>query len=89
LAAYRVQSPVFSFMLTTDNVISFLLAAFGFSGTQPAGTYTPAVSDGYWVMFTPLSRGQHTIHFEGVQAGGFATGGITHYLTVAPKEECR
>jgi hypothetical protein len=28
LAAYRAQSPVFSYTLTTDNVISFLLAPF-------------------------------------------------------------
>jgi len=82
LPAYRVQSPVFSFSLTTGNAITFLLAAFGFGGTQPPGIYTPAVSDGYWVMFTPLPPGKHTIHFEGVQAGGFATGGITYHLTI-------
>ena len=58
---------------------------FGFPGSQLSGTYSPAVSDGYWVMFTPLSPGPHTIHFEGVQFGGFATGGITYYLNVVPK----
>jgi hypothetical protein len=85
IPAYRVQSPVFSFTLTTDNVITYLLNVFGFGGTQPPGTYTPAVSDGYWIMFTPLTPGKHTIHFEGVQAGGFATGGITYHLNVVPK----
>jgi len=89
VTAYRAQSPVFSYTLTTDNVISFLLAAFGLPGPEPTGTYAPAVSDGYWVMFTPLPPGQHTIHFEGVQAGGFATGGITYHLTVVPKGQLR
>jgi hypothetical protein len=89
LTSYRVQSPVFSFLLTTGNVISFLLAAFSLPGSQPPGpqppgTYTPAVSDGYWVMFTPLSPGKHTIRFEGVQAGGFAAGDTTYHLTVVP-----
>jgi hypothetical protein len=85
LSAYRAQSPVFSYSMTTDNVISYLLALFGFPGPEPPGTYTPAVSDGYWVMLTPLPPGTHTITFEGVQAGGFATGGITYNITVATK----
>jgi hypothetical protein len=68
--------------MPTDNAVSLILSKFGLD-PQPAGTFSPAVSDGYWVMFTPLSPGQHTIHFEGVQTGGFATGGITYNLTVA------
>lgn len=84
LTSYRAQSPVFSFSLTSDNVISFLLAFFGLPGPEPPGTYTPAVSDGYWVMFTPLPPGHHTIHVEGVPAGGSGTGGVTYYLTVLP-----
>jgi hypothetical protein len=80
--AYRAQSQVFSFSMPTDNAVSLILSKFGLD-PQPAGTFSPAVSDGYWVMFTPLSPGQHTIHFEGVQTGGFATGGITYNLTVA------
>jgi len=89
IPAYRFQSPVFSFTLTTGNAISYLLNAFGFGGTQPPGTYTPAVSDGYWIMFNPLSPGLHTIHFEGVQETGFATGGVTYYLTVVPKGQLK
>lgn len=27
----------------------------------PAGTYSPNVTDGYWLMIAPLSRGEHTI----------------------------
>jgi hypothetical protein len=84
LTAYRAQSPVFSYSMTTGNVISFLLTVSGLPGPEAPGTYTPAVADGYWVMFTPLPPGKHTIHFEGVQAGGFSTGGITYNLTVRP-----
>jgi hypothetical protein len=29
----------------------------------PAGTYFPQVADGYWLMLTPLPKGQHTIAF--------------------------
>ena len=42
ISAYRVQSPVFSFTLNTDNVISALMMMFGFPGSQLSGTYSPA-----------------------------------------------
>ena len=48
-----------------------------------AGTYGPAISDGYWLMLAPLSAGSHTVHFRGVAAGGFETE-VTYNLTVAP-----
>jgi len=51
---YRVQSPVFDFTLPEDNI-------FG----MPAGTSGQSVSDGVWILLAPLSRGSHTIHFEG------------------------
>lgn len=31
----------------------------------PAGTYGPTVSDGYYLMLKPLTKGQHTIEFAG------------------------
>jgi hypothetical protein len=66
LTAYRFSSPEFSYSLTTDNVLNFL------GIPDPAGTYTPAVSDGYWLMFKPLSPGLHTI----------TSGDLTIILTV-------
>jgi hypothetical protein len=33
--------------------------------TFPAGTTSPSVSDGYFLMLAPLSVGSHTIHFKG------------------------
>jgi hypothetical protein len=35
----------------------------------PPGLY-PSTSDGYWLMFAPLSLGEHTITFGGVSASG-------------------
>jgi hypothetical protein len=35
------------------------------AGGFPAGTYTDANSDGFWLMLEPLSAGEHTIHFGG------------------------
>jgi hypothetical protein len=69
LAAYRAKSPVFSFALgdgtTSQNIVSYL-----FNFPVPDGTYYPAVADGYWVMFTPLQPGVHTIVSRGVEHVG-------------------
>lgn len=46
----------------------------------PAGTYSPNVSDGFYVMLAPLSKGPHTISIEGA-APGF-TLDVTYNLTV-------
>ena len=63
LSAYRVQSPVFTLTYPEG-------AIFGL----PSGTFTPNVSDGYWLLLAPLSTGSHTI----------STGGVTYHLTVLP-----
>jgi hypothetical protein len=72
LRDYRVQSPVFSLTFPEG-------AVFGL----PSGTFTPHVSDGYWLMLAPLSAGAHTIHFKGVRADGFEVE-VTYTLTVGP-----
>ena len=51
--AYRFSSPQYSFTASGSN-------AFGLSGGS--GT---SVSDGYWIMLAPLSKGRHTIRFGG------------------------
>ena len=71
---YRVESPVFSVTLPEDNLVGI-----------PSGTYAPMVSDGYWLMLAPLSRGTHTIYFKGVVTGGAFDGfvsEVTYNLTV-------
>jgi hypothetical protein len=43
----------------------------------PAGTYFPQVADGYWLMLTPLPKGQHTIRFH-VRAPNTSNGPIEY-----------
>jgi hypothetical protein len=76
LSDYRVQSPVFSVTVPEDNLAG-----------SPSGTYTPMVSDGYWLMLAPLSTGTHTIHLHGVVTGGVFEdfeSEVTYILTVGP-----
>jgi hypothetical protein len=63
---HRVQSPVFSVTVPEDNLVGI-----------SSGTYTPMVSDGYWLMLAPLSAGTHTIHFKGVVTGGVFDGFVS------------
>ena len=82
---YRVQSPLFTIgPLPANNV-------FENSGVPaPAGTTTPSVSDGVFVMVEPLSVGRHTIHFAGIVVFTAAADGfdftfsqdITYHITV-------
>jgi hypothetical protein len=53
LTAYRAKAPMFSITAPSSNLM----------GTGVADTYGPNGSDGFWLMLTPLSHGEHTIHF--------------------------
>jgi hypothetical protein len=54
----RSQSPVFTASFPPDNVF----------GANPRLLRGPIVSDGYWVMLPPLSRGEHTLFFKAGQS---------------------
>jgi hypothetical protein len=58
-------------------------------GLDP-GTYGPSVTDGYWLMLSPLSKGKHTITFgtNPTSAGGFDLD-VTYNITVVPKGQYR
>jgi hypothetical protein len=58
-------------------------------GLDP-GTYGPAVTDGYWLMLSPLSKGEHTITFgtNPTTAGGFDLD-VTYHINVVPKGQYR
>jgi hypothetical protein len=62
LQNYRFQSPVFDFYFENpdDNIL-------GVDCDNPSVNCNEArsVSDGYWIMLPPLSRGDHTIRFAG------------------------
>lgn len=70
LSSYRIQSPVFSLTFPAG-------AVFGL----PSGTFTPHVSDGYWLLIAPLSAGAHTIHSRGITNSGFEVE-LTYNLTI-------
>jgi hypothetical protein len=67
---YRALSPEFDLVLGADNI-------FG----APAGTYSPGAGDGVYLMLTPLSPGQHTLHIHADLNGGEQID-ATYYLTI-------
>ena len=70
LDAYRVQSPLFEF--------------FGLDA--PAGTTSPSVDAGVYVLLAPLKVGTHTVHFGGTfDLLGFSID-TTYIITVVPKK---
>ena len=71
---YRAVSPTsFGVTLPPANVV----------GLAP-GTYAPQVSDGYYLLLSPLAVGLHTIlvHVESTAAGGIAYD-VTYFIIVA------
>jgi hypothetical protein len=74
LDSYRVQSPMFDFgPVPPNNVL----------GVPVPPDTGQSVSDGIYLMFSPLAEGEHTLHFGGAFANGFALD-ITYHLMVAP-----
>lgn len=79
LASYRVQSPVFTVELPEFNWFDIFFSDF-FDIT--AGIYADCVSDGYWILLAPLSKGHHMIHLRGENDGsGFITE-VRYHVTV-------
>jgi hypothetical protein len=73
LAAYRVQSPLYSFSAPADNVLFV-----------PGPVSGQSVSDGYWLFIPPLSAGQHTLRFGGTIPLFGLTLDVTYNVTVRP-----
>ena len=71
LQNYRVQSPVFSFVVPEHGLIG-------------PGLHTPAVSDGIWLLLRPLEPGTHVLHVRAVN-GDFVVD-VTYNLTVVREE---
>jgi len=69
--SYRAHSKLFSFTAAIDRKV-----------TDSCITGSPqlAVTDGYWLLLEPLSRGEHTLHFLGA-INGF-TIEATYHLSV-------
>jgi|GEM_PF-472390 len=60
-----------------------IFQAFGCSNVT-AGTYSPFVSGGYYIMLAPLRQGSHTVHFSGHTTfmGSDFTLNITYHINV-------
>jgi len=74
LRKFQVQSPLYDFMLPGTNVLGL-----------PGGTSGSSVSDGYWLLVSPLSSGSHVIHWDATLACGIGAGfsqHITYNITV-------
>jgi hypothetical protein len=77
---YRLESPLFEFTLPQDNIFAF----FGLNA--PAGTTSPAVDAGYYLLLAPLSVGKHTIHVGGSFDALGVTFDNTFNITVVPRK---
>jgi hypothetical protein len=77
----RVKSGVFAVALPEDNVFDSPCAGLG---GVPAGIYSPAVDDGFYVLLNPLSVGGHTLHFHAENPSQGFTQDVTYNLTVVP-----
>jgi hypothetical protein len=71
----RAQSDALKYNIPVNSFVADL-------GFNP-GTRDFAISDGYWVMLPPLSRGEHTIRFTSTLPE-FALD-VTYHLTVTPR----
>ncbi len=78
---HRVRSRVFEVALPEENFFDEPCAD---TGGFPAGIYSPAVDDGYYVLLKPLAVGHHTLHFHAENPElGFVID-TTYDLTVVP-----
>jgi hypothetical protein len=77
----RVRSKVFWLALPEANLFAEACAP---SGGLPAGIYSPAVDDGYYVRLNPLALGAHTLILHAVNPSWPFTLDVTYNLTVVP-----
>jgi len=77
----RIKSDVFATAFPEDNI--FNAPCGGGPGTVPPGIYSPSVDDGYYVLLSPLSIGNHTLHIHAESIGGFMLD-VNYSLTVVP-----
>jgi hypothetical protein len=76
LFSFRVRSPSFTVIVPPRGLVP------RGQTSVPANT-DPIVSDGYWLLLSPLPAGPHVIHFHTETSGGFEVD-VTYNLTVGP-----
>jgi hypothetical protein len=80
----RVQSKVFEVALPEENI--FDAPCEGLGGV-PAGIYSPAVDDGFYVRLKSLPVGDHTLHFHAENPSAGFSLDVTYNLTVVSVEQ--
>ncbi len=71
---FRVKSPVFTVIAPPNGLVPP-----GFLSVP--GNTDSAVSDGYWLLISPLTQGDHTIHFHAETEDGFEQD-VTYFLSI-------
>lgn len=71
----RVRPKAFAITVPPDSLFDVISG-----GLYPPGVYSPAVTDGYWVMLRPLSKGRHTVRIQASSAS--TTIDVTYSLDV-------
>jgi hypothetical protein len=78
-----VQSTVFAVALPEDNVFDKPCEDGGL-GNVPAGIYSPAAGDGFYVLLDPLPVGPHALHFHAKGPHQKSAVDVTYNITVVP-----
>ena len=76
----RLKSEVFEIALPESNVFDPLCSPLN----VPAGIFSPAVDDGYYVTLDPLKKGPHTLHIHAENSGQGFLLDVTFNLNVIP-----
>jgi hypothetical protein len=79
----RVKSEVFEVALPKDNLFEVPCTGAGL-GDVPAGIYSPAVDDGFYVLLKPLDSGEHALHFHAENPSQGFKLDVTYELIVVP-----
>ena len=77
----RQVSPVFTVTLPADNLFDPICIGAGL-GDVPAGTYKPAVDDGFYTSLDVLAPGVHTLHVHADDPSAGTFQDVTYHLTV-------
>ena len=81
---FRVRSPVFSILARSGKEDGQIVPP---GQLHAPGKTDSSVSDGYWLLLSPLNEGDHTLHFvaERIDSGGNVTNmDVTYELSVEP-----
>jgi type II secretory pathway pseudopilin PulG len=76
LVNFRVRSPSFTVIAPPGGLVPP-------GKLSVPGNTDPLVSDGYWLLLSPLPAGPHVIHFHSETSGGFVVD-VIYNLTIGP-----